>query len=159
MLIFVAFYYNFIASGYTIVATISKLILLAAVFLYIHANMPEKIFGCTVEKVPVSAFHCSEEKSQRAAVSVVSQWNTAVGILKSLCRGSDWMLFLKVVMTLLIVSLLGVFSFQRLYLAGVLVIFVAFFIYEKKEEEIDHLVSRITRFGSKLKSDTKKKDL
>lgn len=156
MLFTVAFYYNFIASGYTIVATILKLILLAAVFLYIHANLPERIFGCTVEKVPVSAFHCSEERSRRAALSIVSQWNAAVGVLKSLCRGNDWMLFLKVVITLLIVSLLGFISFQRLCLAGMLTIFVAFYIYEKKEEDIDHLILRITKYGSKLKLDTKK---
>ncbi|XP_021848144.1 3beta-hydroxysteroid-dehydrogenase/decarboxylase isoform X2 [Spinacia oleracea] len=95
MLIFLAFYYNFVASGFTIVTTIFKIILLTAVFLYIHANLPERIFGCNVEKVPVSAFHCSEEKSRRAALSVASQWNSAVRVLKSLCRGSDWMLFLK----------------------------------------------------------------
>lgn len=44
MLVFLAFYYNLIASGYTIVASIAKLILLAAIFLYIHANLPERMY-------------------------------------------------------------------------------------------------------------------
>uniref|UniRef100_A0A803M2E2 Reticulon-like protein n=1 Tax=Chenopodium quinoa TaxID=63459 RepID=A0A803M2E2_CHEQI len=44
LLIFLAFYYNFVASGYTIVTTVFKLILLASVFLYIHANLPERMY-------------------------------------------------------------------------------------------------------------------
>ena len=44
MLLLLALYYNFIASGYTIVATFSKLILVAAIFLYIHANLPERMY-------------------------------------------------------------------------------------------------------------------
>ncbi|CAO2834188.1 unnamed protein product [Amaranthus hypochondriacus] len=155
MLVFLAFYYNLIASGYTIVASIAKLILLAAIFLYIHANLPERMFGCTIEKVPVSALHCSEDNSRRAARSVASQWNTLVGILKTLCRGDDWMLFLKVIITLIIISLLGFISFQKLFLAATVTPFVAFYIYEKKEKEIDYLISRIC---IKLKSNIQKKD-
>lgn len=153
-LILLAFYYNFIASGYTMVATVSKLVLMAAVFLYIHANLPEKIFGCVIEKVPVSAFHCSEEKSRRAAHSAVSVWNNSVGVLKSLCSGNDWILFLKVVITLVLVSFLGALSLQRLFLAGILFAFGAFYIYEKKEEEIDTLFSKAANF---VKSNIMKK--
>ncbi|KAJ8440120.1 hypothetical protein Cgig2_003445 [Carnegiea gigantea] len=141
-----AFYYNFIASGYTMVATASKLVLMAAVFLYIHANLPEKIFGRVIEKVPVSAFHGSEEKSRRAAHSAVSVWNNSVGVLKSLCSGNDWILFLKVVITLVLVSFLGALSLQRLFLAGILFAFGAFYVYEKKEEEIDTLFSKAANF-------------
>lgn len=153
-LILLAFYYNFIGSGYTMVATVSKLVLMAAVFLYIHANLPEKIFGCVIEKVPVSAFHCSEEKSRRAAHSAVSVWNNSVGVLKSLCSGNDWILFLKVVITLVLVSFLGALSLQRLFLAGILFAFGAFYIYEKKEEEIDTLFSKAANF---VKSNIMKK--
>ncbi|KAL9229286.1 hypothetical protein vseg_004770 [Gypsophila vaccaria] len=156
ILVLLAFYYNFIASGDTLVATISKFILLAAVFLYIHANLPDRIFGCTIEKVPVSAFHCSEEKSRRAALSVVTQWNTAVGVFKSLCRGNDWSLFLKVAISLVIVGFLGAISLQYLYLSGMVIMFTAFYIYEKKEEQIDGIMSRVTNF--RRKSEAMKKD-
>ncbi|KAH9619789.1 hypothetical protein KSS87_006629 [Heliosperma pusillum] len=153
ILILLAFYYNFVASGYTMVATICKLLLLVAVFLYIHANLPERIFGCTIEKVPVSAFHCSEERTSRAALSVVTQWNTAVDVFKTLCRGGDSMLFLKVAVALVIVGLLSAISFQRLYLTGILIMFTAFYIYDKKEDEIDGIISRITTSRSTPKSE------
>ncbi|GAB2276288.1 3beta-hydroxysteroid-dehydrogenase/ decarboxylase isoform 2 [Dionaea muscipula] len=95
-LIFIAFYYNFIASGYTIVTAVSKLIIVIAIFLYIHANLPEKVLGYTIEKIPVSVFHCSEETFHKVALIVISPWNAAVAALKSLCKGNDWTLFLKV---------------------------------------------------------------
>ncbi|KAK9705270.1 hypothetical protein RND81_07G044200 [Saponaria officinalis] len=157
ILILLAFYYNFIAPGDTLVAIISKFILLTAVFLYIHANLPERIFGCTIEKVPVSAFHCSEEKSRKAALSAVTQWNTAVGVFKSLCKGNDGILFLKVVVTLVIVGFLGAISLKHLYLSGIVIMFTAFYIYEKKEDEIDGIISRVTNF--RRKPEVLKKDM
>ncbi|KAK9266064.1 hypothetical protein L1049_017882 [Liquidambar formosana] len=96
MLVLIAFYYNFIASGYTIITAVSKLLMVASIFLFIHGRLPEKILGYTIEKIPVSNFHFSEEMSHRVALSVASSWNTAVNVLKSLCKGNDWMLFLKV---------------------------------------------------------------
>ena len=56
--------------------------------------------GYTVEKIPRSRFHLSEEMSRRVALSVASSWNVAVDILKSLSTGHDWTLFLKVFSTL-----------------------------------------------------------
>lgn len=52
--------------------------------------------GFTIEKIPASGFHLSEEKSQQLAFSVASLWNTSINDLKSLCKGNDWMLFAKV---------------------------------------------------------------
>ncbi|RVW52258.1 3beta-hydroxysteroid-dehydrogenase/decarboxylase isoform 2 [Vitis vinifera] len=157
LLVLMAFYHNFIASGYTIVTAVSKLFLVASIFLFIHGNLPEKILGYTVEKIPPSNFHFSEERSHRAALSVASSWNTAVNVLKSLCKGDDWMLFLKVVLSLLILSFLGAISLQSLFVTGLLIAFVAFYIYENKEEEIDRLASEALSFSCKLKSDIAKK--
>lgn len=63
--------------------------------------------GYTIEKVPGSSFHFSEEMSRQVALSVASTWNSAVNSLKSLCKGNDWMLFLKVstIVTCLVLSL------------------------------------------------------
>ncbi|KAL8161098.1 hypothetical protein V2J09_012587 [Rumex salicifolius] len=157
ILILAAFYYNFIASGYTIVTAISMFTLMAAIFLFFHANLPQKLFGYTIEKIPVSVFHCSRDMSHRSAQAVASCWNTPVKILKSLCRGDDWMLFLKVVVVLLLIGFLGCISLQTLFLAGLPILFIAFYVYEKKEETIDNLASRATAFGSKLNSDVNKK--
>nr|POE80290.1 isoform 3 of 3beta-hydroxysteroid-dehydrogenase/decarboxylase isoform 2 [Quercus suber] len=120
LLVLVAIYYNFIASGFTLLTTLSKLLLATSVFLFIHGILPEKVLGYTVEKIPRSRFHLSEEMSRRVALSVASSWNVAVDVLKSLSTGHDWTLFLKVVLSLLLLSLLGAISFQSLFVIGVL---------------------------------------
>ncbi|KAH7853970.1 hypothetical protein Vadar_008702 [Vaccinium darrowii] len=63
---------------------------------------------------------------------------------------------LPVVLSLLILSFLGAISLQHLFIIGLPIAFIVFFVYEKKEEEIDHLVSKILSLGCKLKSDVKK---
>ncbi|GMH10508.1 hypothetical protein Nepgr_012349 [Nepenthes gracilis] len=155
-LVLATFFYSFVASGYTIITEISKLFIALAIFLYVHANLPKNILGYTIEKFPLSAFHCSEEMSRRGVILVVSSWNSAVSVLKSICRGDDLILFLKVVVILLITSLLGAISLKNLFLAGLLIMFVTFYIYEKEEEAIDCIVSRATAFGYKLKYDVEK---
>ncbi|KAK0571430.1 hypothetical protein LWI29_015684 [Acer saccharum] len=159
VLVLVAIYYNFIVPGSTIITTLSKLLLLALIFLLIHSFLPEKILGYKVEKLSLSHFNLSEEKSHRVALSVASWWNTAVSSLNSLCKGNDWMLFLKVVLLLLILSVLGAMSLQSLFVIGLPLAFVIFFVYEKKEQEIDAMVLEALSLGCKLKSNITRKFL
>ncbi|KAK6930729.1 3-beta hydroxysteroid dehydrogenase/isomerase [Dillenia turbinata] len=151
-LVLIAFYYNFVASGDTFVTVISRLVLVAVVFLFIHGKLPQKILGYKIEKIPASSFHFSQEMSSQFAVSVASSWNETVNVLISLCKGRDWMLFLKVVFFLLIINFLGVVSLQSLFRIGIPILFVAFYVYEKKEQEIDALVLKVVSFGHKQKS-------
>lgn len=51
----------------------------------------------TVEKIPESRFHMSEDWSHKAASAMASYWNSTVNDLKTLCCGNDWSLFLKVI--------------------------------------------------------------
>ncbi|XP_028115946.1 3beta-hydroxysteroid-dehydrogenase/decarboxylase-like isoform X1 [Camellia sinensis] len=157
--ILVAIYFSFIAPGHTIITAVSKFLLVASVFLFIHGILPEKILGYKIEKVSRSNFHFSEEMSRQVALSVAASWNSAVNDLKSLCKGNDWTLFLKVVLSLSILSFLGAISLQNLFIIGLPIAFVAFFVYEKKEEEIDGLVLQIFSFGCKFKSDITRKCL
>ncbi|CAL5399206.1 unnamed protein product [Camellia sinensis] len=157
LFILVSIYFNFIASGYTIISMVSKLLLVAFVFLFIHSILPKKILGYTIEKIPVSKFYFSQEMSNEVALSMASSWNSAVNGLISLSKGNDWTLFLKVVLSLSILSFLGAISLQNLFVIGLPVVFVAFFVHEKKEEEIDGLIYRIISYGCKLKSDTARK--
>ncbi|KAL6987119.1 3beta-hydroxysteroid-dehydrogenase/decarboxylase isoform 2 [Sarracenia purpurea var. burkii] len=150
--ILIAIYFNFIASGYTIITAVSKLLLVASIFLFIHGILPGKVLGYTIEKIPGSSYYFSEEMSRQFALSVVSSWNSAVNSLESLCKGNDWTLFLKVVLSLLTLSFLGAFSLENLFVIGLPFAFVAFFVYEKKEEEIDRLVLKLFSFGCKFKS-------
>lgn len=153
LLVLAAIYFSFIASGSTIITAASKLLLVVSVFLFINGKLPERVFGCTIDKVPESKFYVSEEISHHVALSVASRWNSAVNDLKSICRGNDWILFFKVVFFLLILSILGAFSLHSLFIIGLPFAFVTFYTYEKKEEEIDNLVRKIVSRGCKLKSD------
>ncbi|KAJ6698279.1 3BETA-HYDROXYSTEROID-DEHYDROGENASE/DECARBOXYLASE ISOFORM 1 [Salix purpurea] len=157
LLVLVAIYYNFIASQSTIVTAASKLLLVVSIFLFIHGNLPEKVFGYTIEKIPISYFILSEERSHQAALSVASSWNAAVNVLKSLCKGNDWSLFLKVVISLLILSFLGAIPFQTLFIIGLPVAFAAFYLYEKNEQAIDSMFLEALSLVCKMKSDITKK--
>lgn len=44
LLMLVAIYYNFIASGSTIVTTLSKLLLVSLIFLFIHGSLPNRMY-------------------------------------------------------------------------------------------------------------------
>ncbi|KAL5559587.1 hypothetical protein UlMin_035798 [Ulmus minor] len=153
LLLLFAIYFNFIASGHTIITALSKLLMAMSIFLFIHGNLPGKLFGYSVEKLTPAQFQLSEEKSQRLTMAVVSSWNTAVKVLKSLAKGNDGILFLKVAFSLLVLSFLGAFSLQRLFVIGLPIAFLAFFIYEKKEQQIDAMVLGALSWGGKLKSD------
>ncbi|XP_065849986.1 3beta-hydroxysteroid-dehydrogenase/decarboxylase [Euphorbia lathyris] len=157
LLILMAIYCNLVASQSTIITALAKILLLASAFLFIHGNLPDRIFGYTIEKIPDSQFHLSEERSHRYAVSMASSWNDAVHALKSLCKGKDWMLFFKVILLLSILSFLGAISLQSLFVIGLPVAFIAFSVYELKEEAIDAMFSEALSYGCKLKSKISKK--
>ncbi|XP_020970303.1 3beta-hydroxysteroid-dehydrogenase/decarboxylase [Arachis ipaensis] len=159
LLVLIAIYLSFIAPGNTFITALSKLLLFVLIFLFIHGILPAKVLGYTVQKMPKSWFHLSEDMSHQLAVSVVSVWNIPMNVLKSLAQGTEWMLFFKVVFSLLLLSFFGAFSLQNLYKIGLTTAFIAFYIYEKKEEEIDDLFIKALSFGCKLKSDAIRKFL
>ncbi|XP_010527061.1 PREDICTED: 3beta-hydroxysteroid-dehydrogenase/decarboxylase [Tarenaya hassleriana] len=142
ILILFAIYYNFVATGSSIITALAKVLLAASIFLFIHGLLPEKIFGYKIEKIHPSQFHLSEESSRQLSLSVISLWNEPVKTLKSLCQGNDWSLFLKVVLILLVLSFAGALSLRSLFVIGVPIGFTAFLVYDKKEQEVDSMVLR-----------------
>ncbi|KAI3964708.1 hypothetical protein MKW92_023184 [Papaver armeniacum] len=159
LIVLIAFYYYFIATEYTIITAVSKLLMVTTFFLFVHGFLPSKLFGYSIEKIPSSSFHFSEERCHRNALFVGSIWNSIANTLQSLCKGKDWTLFIKVFSSLLFLSFLGSKSIQCIYLVGVLFAFTAFFVYEKKEEEIDGIAHKALSLGCKVKSDISKKFL
>ncbi|KAL6524179.1 3beta-hydroxysteroid-dehydrogenase/decarboxylase isoform 2 [Orobanche minor] len=151
ILVLAAFYVNFIATGYTVITAVSKLLLVASVFIFIQGRLPQKVFGYTIEKIPESKFHVSEAASRGVALSAASAWNSAVSDLKSLCRGNDSMLFIKVVLSLLLLSILGAVSLRNAFIIGLPLAFISFVVYDKKEEEIDNLALKILSLGCKAR--------
>ncbi|KAK1369363.1 3beta-hydroxysteroid-dehydrogenase/decarboxylase [Heracleum sosnowskyi] len=156
ILVFSAIYFNFVASGYTVITAVSKLLSVASILLFLHGRSPRKILGYTIEKVPDSKFCLSKEMSRKVALSMASSWNYAVNSLKSLCCGNDWVSYIKVVFSLLLLDCLGALSLRRLFTLVLPFMFVAFVMYEKKEEEIDNFVLSIITIGSRLKSDAER---
>lgn len=152
ILVLIAIYYNFIATGSTVITAVSKFLSVASIFLFVHVNLPGKMLGYKIEKIPLSSFHLSEEMSHRVALSVASSWNNAVGVLKSLCMGNDWILFLKVVLSLLLLSFIGAISVHKLFFIGLFVAFVGFLVYEKNEEQVDAMVLKALSCGRKSHS-------
>ncbi|KAL6207666.1 hypothetical protein ACLB2K_018621 [Fragaria x ananassa] len=153
LLVLITIYYNFIASQATVITVISKSLMFASIFVFISGNLPEKILGYKLEKLQSSHFHLSEEMSQQIAGSVASSWNISVKTLKSLGKGNDWILFLKVALSLLVLSFLGAISLQTSFIIGVSTAFLSFYAYEKQEEKIDAMVLEAFSHGCKLKSD------
>ncbi|KAG8381904.1 hypothetical protein BUALT_Bualt05G0021300 [Buddleja alternifolia] len=152
MLILAAFYFNFIATGYTVITAVSGLLLAASVFLFIHGKLPQKILRYKIEKVPEMKFHVSEATSHQVALSVVSGWNSVISDFNSLCKGNDSILFLKVVLSLLLLGIIGAFSLHNTFFIGLFFAFIVFVVYEKKEKEIDKLVLKLLSLGCKSKS-------
>ncbi|XP_047317439.1 3beta-hydroxysteroid-dehydrogenase/decarboxylase isoform X2 [Impatiens glandulifera] len=153
LLTFVLIYLYFVASGYTLVTAVSKLLLVAATFLFIHSLLPEKIFGYTIEKVQGSKLYFSMETSQKNASLVASSWNYAVNDFRSLCRGNDWSLFFKVTLSLLALSLLGTISLRSFFTISLPIAFIAFYMYEQYEEQIDELFTEVLLHVCKLRAD------
>ncbi|KAI4376459.1 hypothetical protein MLD38_014219 [Melastoma candidum] len=159
LLVLAAIYYTFIASKTTLITALAKTLLVAVVFLFVHGSLPEKILGYRIEKIPSSSFYLSEEQSRRVASSVASSWNGFVKIMESLYDGNDWIHFLKITGSLLVISIVGLISLQQLFLIGVPVAFLGFLLYEKKEQEIDSFVLNALSFVGKQKSDIERKFL
>ncbi|KAK1386512.1 3beta-hydroxysteroid-dehydrogenase/decarboxylase [Heracleum sosnowskyi] len=65
ILVLWAIYSYFVASGYTIITAVSKLLAGASILLFFHVMSPRKILGYTIEKVPESKFHLSKEMSHK----------------------------------------------------------------------------------------------
>lgn len=58
VLILVAIYYNFILSGSTIISTLSQLLLLMLVLLFIHGMLPEKMYVCQLSSLNSNTAKC-----------------------------------------------------------------------------------------------------
>ncbi|GLJ14648.1 hypothetical protein SUGI_0237000 [Cryptomeria japonica] len=136
-------FYCFFLTGYTFIRAAADLLLLIIAVLFIHGVLPSAVLGYTIEKIPPSTFHISEETVQHAFLSIRYTWNSGIAILKSLYEGKDWILFLKATSLLYFLNILGSISFNTLLATCLILMFSAFCIYEQKEEEIDYL-TRIT---------------
>ncbi|XP_071710720.1 3beta-hydroxysteroid-dehydrogenase/decarboxylase-like [Rutidosis leptorrhynchoides] len=143
MLGLVVFYFSFVLPGTTMITAISKVLICASIFLFVHGKLPDHLLGYTFEKIPESKFNFSEEMTRRTALSVASSWNSAVDNLKSISSGNDWMLFFKMALSLFIVSWIGSISLANFFVKVIPFTFVAFYIYDRYEDEVDRIVKTV----------------
>nr|XP_043615282.1 3beta-hydroxysteroid-dehydrogenase/decarboxylase-like [Erigeron canadensis] len=143
MLAFIVFYASFVSHGSTMITAISKVLIWASIFLFVHGKLPNHLMGYTFEKIPDSKFQCSEEMTRRAALSVASVWNCAVDDLKSISSGKDWMLFFKIALSLFIVSWIGSMSLSNFFVKVLPFNFIVFYIYDKYEDEVDRILQTV----------------
>ncbi|KAI3806747.1 hypothetical protein L1987_22661 [Smallanthus sonchifolius] len=147
MLTLYAFYVNLVLPGNTMVAAISKVFIMASVFLFIQGKLPDEVLGYPVDKISESDFRVTDTMSRQTALSFVSSWNSAVHSLRSISSGSDSMLFFKTALSLLILALIGSVSLQGFFTKVLPFAFVAFYIYEQTEEELDAFLQRVLPIG------------
>ncbi|XP_071714258.1 3beta-hydroxysteroid-dehydrogenase/decarboxylase-like [Rutidosis leptorrhynchoides] len=152
MLILFGFYVNFVVPGYTMITAICNVFIIASVFLFIHRKLPEKLMGFSIEKISESKFQITDRMSRETALSVVSLWNNAAYSLKVISSGNDSMLFFKTALSLSIFSLIGSMSLQSFFSKVLPFAFIAFYIYEQKEEEIDAFFQSVLPPGLSQKS-------
>ncbi|KAJ4763000.1 Reticulon-like protein [Rhynchospora pubera] len=152
-------YYHLFSCGYTFATALAKLLQFIVLFLFIHGMLPSKIFGLNIDKLKASNFEVSEAKANQIAYSIASSWNSLVGNLKSICKGEDWSLFIRVVLFLLAVNLAAILSLQTTYKIGVPLMFISFYMHEKYEDAIDEFVDKALSKFHQLKADTAKKFL
>ncbi|GAU49291.1 hypothetical protein TSUD_89160 [Trifolium subterraneum] len=96
------------------------------------------------KKVPASSFKISVMAAKDSVAIIVHIWNKGFQNIKELGQGGDWstffkvaafLYFLKLVLSKLLTTLIGI---------GLVFAFMAFFVYEQYESEIDELADFLT---------------
>ncbi|XP_076906367.1 3beta-hydroxysteroid-dehydrogenase/decarboxylase-like, partial [Bidens hawaiensis] len=144
-LILCAFYVNLVSPGNTMITAISKLFIMGSVFLFIQGKLPDKLLGCSVEKISEVRF--ADTMARQTALSLVLSWNCAARSLKSISSGSNSILFVKTASFLSILALIGSMSMQSFFTKVLPFSFIAFYIYEQMEDEIDGFLQRVLPIG------------
>ncbi|KAI3513548.1 hypothetical protein L1887_20884 [Cichorium endivia] len=142
MVVLFGFYVNFVLPGHTMITAISKVLIMASVFLFIHGMLPNKLMGISVDKIPKSKFEFTDAKFRQTALSMASSWNHVADGVRSISSARDSGLFFKTVLSLFILGIIGTMSLKSFFSKVLPFAFVAFYFYEQKEHEIDEFLQR-----------------
>ncbi|KAK6914533.1 3-beta hydroxysteroid dehydrogenase/isomerase, partial [Dillenia turbinata] len=136
-LTFALLYYWFCLSQRTLFSSLAELLLLVAVFLCGHANMPLNIYGFSIQRISSSYFEISENVTRDLAATIACFWNEGAHIVRLLAKGEDWNTFLKVAVSLYFLKLYLSYSLTVVLGVALVFAFTSFYVYEQYEEEID----------------------
>ncbi|CAH1443256.1 unnamed protein product [Lactuca virosa] len=142
MVVLFGFYVNFVVPGQTMITSISKVFIMATIFLFIHGRLPNSFMGYSIDKIPKSKFQFTDKSYHQTALSVASSWNYAANSLTSISSASDSRIFFKMVISLFMLGLIGSLSLQSFFSKVLPFAFVAFYLYEQKENKIDEFLEK-----------------
>ncbi|KAA8531429.1 hypothetical protein F0562_006218 [Nyssa sinensis] len=133
-------YYWFFLCGRTFISSAAKLLLLITIILSGYRILPSKIFGLTIQRIPLSCFEISEVDMRNSITTLACMWNSVVRVTRLLAQGDDWNIFLKVAVSLYFLKLTLSHALTMAVGVALVLAFTSFFIYEQYEEEIDGIV-------------------
>jgi hypothetical protein len=122
-------------SGYTLLSLLSNVLLFLVVILFLWSNAAALL---NRNPPPLPELSLSEETVLSVASTLRVELNKILAVAHDVALGKDFKLFIKVVVGLWIVSLVGGwFSFLTLLYIGVVLSHTFPILYEKYEDEID----------------------
>uniref|UniRef100_A0A0R0HB36 Reticulon-like protein n=1 Tax=Glycine max TaxID=3847 RepID=A0A0R0HB36_SOYBN len=133
------FYWSFL-SGRTFISSAARLLLLATLLLYGHGFLPSKLFGFHIQRIPTSYFEISDTAVKDSVTTTVYLWNRGFQNIRGLAQGDNWSAFFKIAVFLYLLKLILSELFTKMIGIGLVIAFMAFFVYEQYESEIDGLV-------------------
>ncbi|KAJ1410490.1 Reticulon [Sesbania bispinosa] len=139
-LVLVLLFYWFFLSGNTFISSAARLLLLSTLLIYGHGFLPSKLFGFSIQRMPMSNFEISDTVVKDSVATTVRLWNKGFQNIKGLAQGEDWSTFFKVAVILYLLKLMLSELLTTLIGIGLVFAFMAFFVYEQYESEIDGLV-------------------
>lgn len=139
-LVLVLLFYWFFLSGRTFISSTARLLLLATLLFFGHGFLPSNLFGFHIQRMPMSYFEISDTVVKDSVTTTLYIWNKGFGNIRGLAQGDDWSTFFKIAVFLYILKLILSKLLTTLIGIGLVFSFMAFFVYEQYESEIDGLV-------------------
>ncbi|KAK7341566.1 hypothetical protein VNO80_24500 [Phaseolus coccineus] len=138
--VLVLLFYWFFLSGRTFISSAAKLLQLATLLFYGHGFLPSKLFGFKIQRIPFSCFEISDAVVKDSVITTVYLWNKGFQIIRRLAHGEDWSAFFKVAVFLYLLKMFLSKLLTKLIGIGLVFAFMAFFVYEQYESEVDGVV-------------------
>eukprot|EP00246_Nothoceros_aenigmaticus_P001649 TRINITY_DN12164_c0_g1_i1.p1 TRINITY_DN12164_c0_g1~~TRINITY_DN12164_c0_g1_i1.p1 ORF type:complete len:242 (+),score=44.73 TRINITY_DN12164_c0_g1_i1:216-941(+) len=122
-------------SGYSLLTLLSNVILFLVVILFVWANVATLLKRAAP---PLPELALSEEFVTSTARSLRYELNKALAVVHDVALGKDVKLFLKVIVGLYVLSVIGGWaSFLTLAYIGIVILFTVPVFYDKYEDEVD----------------------
>lgn len=141
-----ALLYFFLSSGLTLLSAASRLLLFLTIAAFFQKNIPPSIYGIQIPKISDLTYEVSEEAMNIVIQSSRNFWNVTWDIVMDVVERRNWRSFVKVIVFAHILKILGRYTFSTVMVTVVAALFIVFYVYDKKEEEIDGIGRTIMEY-------------